>query len=210
MPVQAVAPTKSNLIREKERLSLALEGYDLLERKREILVMELMKRVDEVAILEREIGRRAATAYPALRRMLLSEGREVAGLLAGAEKPKFGVETGRVQVAGISAPVLTARIPKRKLCSSFMNSFADSDEAMLEFTELLKLAAEMAGLRSVVWRLAKEVRKTQRRVNALEKLVIPESKARTTFIESALEERERESVFAVKLLKARGAERNVG
>ncbi len=207
MPVSTIAPTKSNLIREKERLALAIEGYDLLERKREILVMELMKRVDEVSILEREIEKRASSAYPVLRRMLLSVGRDAAGELAARSKADFRVETGRIQVAGISAPTLAARVPERELACSFVNSFADSDETVLEFTELLKLVAEMAGLRSVVWRLAKEVRKTQRRVNALEKMVIPESRARKTFIEAALEERERESVFAVKLLKARGTER---
>jgi len=207
MPVPTIAPTKSNLIREKERLSLALEGYELLERKREILVIELMRRVDEVKILEREIERRTSSAYPVLRRMLLSAGRERVGRLSDAADTDFGVETRRIQIAGLSALSLSAKIPERKLRSSFMNSFAVSDETVLEFTELLKLVAEMAGLRSVVWRLAKEVRKTQRRVNALEKMVIPESKARKAFIEASLEERERESVFTIKLLKARGAER---
>lgn len=207
MPVPTIAPTKSNLIREKERLVLALEGYELLERKREILVMELMRRVDEVKILEREIDKRVGSAYPVLRRMLLSVGRENAGQLAAGAATDFSVETRRIQVAGLSAPSLVAKVPERKLRSSFLNSFAASDETVLEFTELLKLVAQMAGLRSVVWRLAKEVRKTQRRVNALEKMVIPESKARKAFIEASLEERERESVFTVKLLKARGAER---
>jgi len=205
--VPTIAPTKSNLIREKERLALALEGYELLERKREILVMELMKRVDEVKILEREIDKRASTAYPVLRRMLLSVGREAAGMHAEGAKADFAVATRRIQVAGLSAPSLEAKVPERELRTSFINSFAASDETVVEFTELLKLVAEMAGLRSVVWRLAKEVRKTQRRVNALEKMVIPESKARKAFIEASLEERERESVFTVKLLKARGAER---
>jgi V/A-type H+-transporting ATPase subunit D len=74
---------------------------------------------------------------------------------------------------------------------------------MVEFTELMKLIAQMASLRSVVWRLAKELRKTQRRVNALEKMVIPESRARKVFIEAALEEREREFLFTGKLLKSR-------
>lgn len=109
----------------------------------------------------------------------------------------------RLQVAGLDVPSLEAELPERKLRCSFMNSFADSDQTMVEFSELLKLIAAMAGIRSVVWRLAKELRKTQRRVNALEKMVIPESRARKAFIEAALEERERESIFAGKLLKAR-------
>jgi V/A-type H+-transporting ATPase subunit D len=207
MPVQSVAPTKSNLLREKETLVLAVEGYELLERKREILMMELMKRLDEVRILEREIYKRAHNAYPTLRRLLLSSGRERVRDAAEGTRADMTIREETVQVAGLRVPSLEAVVPPPRLQSSFMNSFAVSDETVLEFSELLKLAASMAGLRSVVWRLAREVRKTQRRVNALEKMVIPESKARKTYIEASLEEREREAVFAAKLLKARGAER---
>jgi len=203
MPSRNVAPTKSNLLREKERLSLAEEGYELLERKREILVMELMRRMDDVRVLERAIEKRAASAYPALRRMLLSAGGERARELAAGVKADFAVTEREVRVAGIAMPSLEAVPPRRRLQASVINSFADSDETVVEFTELLTLVAAMAGLRSVVWRLAKEVRKTQRRVNALEKMVIPEARSTKAFIESSLEERERESVFATKLLKAR-------
>ncbi len=202
-----IAPTKSNLIREKERLALAIEGYELLERKREILMMELMKRVEEVRLLEREIDKRSGSAYPTMRRMLLTIGRERARELADGVQADFAVKERKVQIAGLHMPSLEAEALPRRLQSSFVNSSAVSDETVVEFTELLKLVARMAGLRSVVWRLAKEVRKTQRRVNALEKMVIPESRARKVFIEASLEEREREAIFAVKLLKARGAEK---
>ena len=87
MPIQNVAPTKSNLLREKERLALAIEGYDLLERKREILMLELMKRIDEAKALDRTMRERAGSAYPALRRMLLAAGRDNARELASASGP---------------------------------------------------------------------------------------------------------------------------
>jgi len=196
MPAKTVAPTKSNLLREKERLALAEEGYDLLERKREILMLELMKRIDEVRVLEREMRRRAGTAYPVLRRMLLSAGRDNARELASGVRADFVAKERRVQVSGISMPSLEAVAPEHRLQSSFMNSSADSDETAEEFSALLELIAAMASLRAIVWRLAKEVRKTQRRVNALEKMVIPESKAIKAFIEDSLEEREREAVFS--------------
>ena len=85
----------------------------------------------------------------------------------------------------------------------------DALEAIDASRALLELVAAMAGLRAIVWRLAKEVRKTQRRVNALEKMVIPESKAISSYIEASLEEREREAVFSTKRLKAR-KEREAG
>jgi V/A-type H+-transporting ATPase subunit D len=203
MPTPNVAPTKSNLLREKERLALAEEGYDLLERKREILMLELMKRINEVKVLERQIGRRAGSAYPVLRRMLLAAGRDNARELASGVRADFAAKERRVQVSGISMPALEAVAPERRLQTSFMGSFADSDETAAEFTALLELVAAMAGLRAIVWRLAKEVRKTQRRVNALEKMVIPESKAIRSYIEASLEEREREAVFSTKRLKER-------
>jgi V/A-type H+-transporting ATPase subunit D len=209
VPTPNVAPTKSNLLREKERLALAIEGYDLLERKREILMLELMKRMDEAKALDRKMRERAGTAYPALRRMLLAAGRDNARELASGVRADFAARERRMQVAGISMPSLEAVAPARRLQSSFMNSSADSDETAAEFTALLELVAAMAGLRAIVWRLAKEVRKTQRRVNALEKMVIPESKAISSCIEASLEEREREAVFSTKRLKAR-KEREAG
>ena len=204
MPTQTIAPTKSNLLKEKDNLALALEGYELLERKREILMMELMKRVDQVRILEREIDSKSRAAYPVMRRMILSAGRERTKELAAGMRNDMLLKETLVQAAGLRIPSLEAVAPERTLQSSFMNSFADSDETVVEFTELLKLVVSMAALRTVVWRLAKEVKKTQRRVNALDKIVIPESRARKAFIEASLEERERDAVFAVKLLKTKG------
>jgi V/A-type H+-transporting ATPase subunit D len=209
MPTYNVAPTKSNLLREKERLALAEEGYELLERKREILMLELMKRIDETRVLEREMRRRAGTAYPALRRMLLGSGRDAAREFAAGVRSDFAVKERKVQVSGISMPALDVVSPEQRLQSSFMNSSAKSDETVEEFTAMLELVAAMAGVRAIVWRLAKEVKKTQRRVNALEKMVIPESKAIKTFITDSLEEREREAVFSTKRLKAR-KEREAG
>lgn len=71
------------------------------------------------------------------------------------------------------------------------------------FFELLKLLTDMASIRTIVWRLAREVKKTQRRVNALDKMVIPQSQETVRYIESVLEERERENVFVLKALKNR-------
>jgi V/A-type H+-transporting ATPase subunit D len=89
-----------------------------------------------------------------------------------------------------------------------MNSFAVCDETVIKFTELLEMLSNAAGMRSIVWRLAREVRKTQRRVNALDKMVIPRSRAVVKFIDDSLDERERESLFAVKMLKQRLSEQD--
>ncbi len=88
-----------------------------------------------------------------------------------------------------------------------MGTYGSCDRTMVEFFELLRLVARMAEIRTMVWRLAREVRKTQRRVNALEKVVIPDVLETKGFIEGVLEEREREVFFVQKILKARLGER---
>lgn len=201
MAKENIAPTKSNLLRVKERLTIAQEGYDLLEQKREILVMELMRTVEQVKILERDLNKRIETAYPALKRMLIVVGRERADKLSKNVRYRFDIEEKRVSVAGMNLPSLQVHMPSIELKYSPANSFAECDETVVEFFELLKILTELAAVRTIAWRLAREVRKTQRRVNALEKQVIPTARETKVFIEAALEERDRESFFSSKLLK---------
>jgi V/A-type H+-transporting ATPase subunit D len=201
VPRETIAPTKSNLIRVKERLTTAEEGYDLLEQKREILVMELMQKVEQVKLLERDLDTRIASAYPALKRMLLVVGRERADRLSRNISYRFDLREIRVLAAGMSLPGLEVHLPERELKYSPANSFAECDETVLEFFELLKILTELAAVRTIAWRLAREVRKTQRRVNALEKMVIPTARETKTYIEAALEEKDRDAFFSSKLLK---------
>jgi V/A-type H+-transporting ATPase subunit D len=178
-----------------------MEGYELLEQKREILVMELMHHVEQVKILERDLDTRLATAYPALKRMLIMAGRERAEKLCQNIHYDFDLQEKRTAVAGMRLPGLEISLPKVELKYSPANSFAESDETVLEFFNLLKILTELAAVRTIAWRLAREVRKTQRRVNALEKMVIPSAREAKIYIESALEEKDREAFFTSKLLK---------
>jgi len=202
---EQAAPTKSNLIKVKERLNLAQEGYELLEQKREILVSELMRKVELVKILERDLDKRVQSAYPCLKRMLVTVGKERADKLSENISYRFETREKLVVSAGMKLPGIEVHIPAMELKYSPANSFAECDETVVEFFELLKICTELAAIRTIAWRLAREVRRTQRRVNALEKMVIPAAKETKTYIESVLEERERDSFFTSKLLKKRGA-----
>jgi V/A-type H+-transporting ATPase subunit D len=191
-------------MRVKERLSTAEEGYDLLEQKREILVMELMQQVEQVKLLERDLDHRLETAYPCLKRMLIVVGRERADRLSRDISYRFDLREKRVLAAGMNLPSLEVHLPEAELKYSPANSFAECDETVLEFFELLKILTELAAVRTIAWRLAREVRKTQRRVNALEKMVIPAARETKVYIEAALEEKDREAFFSSKLLKRKG------
>ena len=198
-----IAPTKSNLLMVKEQLSISEDGYELLEQKREILVMELMRMVEKVKLLERDIEKTIQTAYPALKNMLMAVGRDRVERISHGVKYNFTITEKPVTIAGMEFGSVEVKLPDRQLFYSFLGSYADSDKVMVDFFQLLKLLTEMASIRTIVWRLATEVKKTQRRVNALDKLVIPQTRETKVYIESVLEERERENVFVLKSLKSR-------
>lgn len=198
-----IAPTKSNLLSIKEQLNVAVDGYDLLEQKREILVMELMRMVEKVKLLEREIDKAVNEAYPALRSMLMTVGGDRVERIAKGVHYDFDIREKPVTAGGMSFNSVDVVLPKQKLFYSFMGTFADSDKVMVEFFKLLNLLTEMASIRTIAWRLATEVKKTQRRVNALDKMIIPQNRETKAYIESVLEERERENTFVLKSLKNR-------
>lgn len=196
-----IAPTKSNLIAMKAQLATSQDGYELLEQKREILVMELMHMVEKVKLLEKDMDTIVNKAYPALKRMFMSIGGDRVEQIAQSVSYNFVIKEKPVTIAGMGFKSIDVELPKRELFYSFMGTFSSSDEVMVDFFEYLNLLTQMASIRTIVWRLANEVKKTQRRVNALDKMVIPQTRETKVYIESVLEERERENVFVLKALK---------
>ncbi|MBO7122709.1 MAG: V-type ATP synthase subunit D [Treponema sp.] len=196
-----IAPTKSNLLAMKEQLASAQNGYELLEQKREILVMELMRMVDKVKVLERDIDKLIGRAYPALKRMLMHVGGDRVEQMARAVQYDFRIKEKPVTIGGMNFSSIEVELPERQLFYSFLGTFSSCDEVMVDFFNLLRLLTDMASIRTIVWRLAREVKKTQRRVNALDKMVIPQASETKKYIESQLEERERDNTFVLKALK---------
>ncbi|MCR5062828.1 MAG: V-type ATP synthase subunit D [Treponema sp.] len=203
MARQNVAPTKSNLLAVKEQLSVSLNGYELLEEKREILVRELMSLVEKVKLLENDIDKVIAKAYPAIRRMLLLDGADQIERIAYSVHYNFEMNEKKVSIGGIPFSTIDVSLPQKELFYSLIGTYANTDNTIDKLFELLSLLTQMASIRTIVWRLAMEVKKTQRRVNALDKMIIPQAKETKSYIESVLEERERENVFVLKALKKR-------
>ena len=196
-----VAPTKSNLLITKEQLAVSTNGYELLEEKREILVRELMSLVEQVKLLEDEIQKAIDEAYPAFKRMLMIDGADQVERISHAIHYDFEM-TERVEVVGgMQFETIDVELPKKELFYSFLGTYANTDEVIVKFFNLLSLLTQMASIRTIVWRLAEEVKRTQRRVNALDKMIIPQATETIKYIESVLEERERENVFVLKALK---------
>ena len=196
-----IAPTKSNLLVTKEQLAVSTNGYELLEEKREILVRELMRLVEQVKMLENDIQQAIDLAYPAFNRMLMIDGADQVERIAHGIHYDFDMIEKVVVVGGMQFETIEVELPKKELFYSALGTYANTDDVIVKFFNLLTLLTQMASIRTIVWRLAEEVKRTQRRVNALDKMIIPQATETIKYIESVLEERERENVFVLKALK---------
>lgn len=203
MPKLQVAPTKSNLLRIRKQETFAREGYDLLEQKRQILVLELMSRVEAAKRVQSDVDERMAAAYKALRTAAVRSGTLAMESEAIATRLDYTVEIGSRPLMGISLPQVAFKPAAIAPQFGLAAGTAASDTVLKTFLEALADIARLAEVENAVFRLAREVKKTQRRVNALEKIFIPTYNETLSFITSTLEEREREGFVIMKMVKDR-------
>ncbi len=201
-----VAPTKSNFLSLKRQLAFAEEGYDLLEQKRQILIFELMGRLGRAQEAETKITIAFKHAFAALREATLDVGSAALDRAALAVHMDHQVTLADQHLMGMRLPRATVKMAPPDVHFGVGGTSATSDQAMSRFVEVLPLLAELAELENAVLRLAREVRKTQRRCNALSKIFIPDYRETIAYITASLEERERESLMILKLTRDRLAE----
>ncbi|MBN2394033.1 MAG: V-type ATP synthase subunit D [Anaerolineae bacterium] len=207
---QKTAPTRSNLLRMRQALKLAQEGYEILDKKREVLTSELIHQAHNAATQQTQVWQKLAVAYQALVEARLSMGREHLEWTALAVNKSVEVEIKLRSIMGVVIPTVEAHGEPPEIPYGLGDTTVALDEAVARFRKVLDEIPMLSEMMISVWRLARELQKTQRRVNALQYIFIPEYEEIVKFIESALEEREREEVFRLKRLKSKATTARVG
>jgi V/A-type H+-transporting ATPase subunit D len=198
-----VSPTRSNLLHMKQELQFAREGYEILDKKREVLTTELIHLAHDAETFQEQLWSLVAAAYRTLEQARLTMGQEHLEWAALAVNKTADVEIKFRGVMGVSIPLIEAHGGPPEMPYSLGDTTAMLDEASAAFREVLNRVPEYSELVTSVWRLAGELRKTQRRVNALENIFIPDYEETVDFIESTLEEREREETFRLRWIKSK-------
>ena len=196
-----IAPTKTNLMKVKRDLGFANEGWELLDQKRKILVVELMGLIDRAVEAQQEVEKKLNLAFKALDQTMLRMGRRDLSLVALGMHIRSDIKFSERRVMGVSIPKVMVDFDDRSPYVAAAESSIWVDEATLRFREVLKLLGTLAEARIALMRLSREVAKTIRRVNALEKIFIPDYKETLKYIIMALEEMDREAFFINKLIK---------
>ena len=205
-----IAPTRGNLLRIREALGFAREGYEVLDRKREVLTTELIRVAHEAARLQNQVWQQLADAYQALEVARVSMGREHLEWAALSVNETVEVQLRPHSVMGVVIPAIEAHGAPPEMPYGLGDTTVALDEAVARYRHVVEEVPRLSETMTAVWRLARELRKTQRRVNALEHIFIPQYEETLTFIESTLEEREREETFRLKRIKSRVARPTIG
>ena len=203
MPKIDIPPTKSSLRRIKEDLSFAYEGFDLLNQKREILVMEIVKNINIVKEIEKQFQEALNELYGKYRVAAIEMGSDMLSLKGYSEKRAYFMSVDFSKLMGMKMPVLILKPKKMKKLSGFLGTTSSYDIAKKSSIDTLALLANYATVIKSIFMLSRELRKVQRRVNALEKIFIPQNEEAGKYITDRLEEMEREEVFVKKLIKQR-------
>ncbi len=196
-----IAPTKANLIKAKSLLEFSRSGFELLDKKRNVLIREMMDLMERVKDIQKRMADTFKEAFEALQVANVSMGvhelREIA--LSIPTREDFRILTRSVM--GVEIPTVKYEETDLKAQYGFYRTNPAVDLAFIKFREVKYLIYEIAEIENSVYKLAIEIKKTQKRANALEKIQIPKYEEQVKYMEEILEEKEREDFFRLKRVK---------
>lgn len=196
-----IAPTKGNLMAAKNTLRLSRQGYEMLDKKRNILIREMMALIDEAKVIEEKIETTFSGAYHALESANIMMGCETVEQLAHSAEVEENVQINLRSVMGVELPITNLLQKTSKPSYSFYETTSAFDETFVRFSDVKRLAVRLAEIENSVYRLALGIKKTQKRANALKNITIPMYEKITKEIINSLEEKEREEYTRMKMIK---------
>ncbi|HCC35509.1 MAG TPA: V-type ATP synthase subunit D [Ruminococcaceae bacterium] len=194
-----VFPTKANLIASKKSLELAKTGFELLDRKRNILIRETMTMIDAANEIQGMIDETYASAYSALQIANVTLG--VIDEISLSVPVEDGVSIDFRSIMGVEIPTVTLESSPAGNYYGYTDTNAMLDEAYVKFDQVKRMTARLAEIENSVYRLAEGIKKTQKRANALKNIIIPRFERQVKFISEALEEKDREDFSRLKVIK---------
>ncbi len=196
-------PTKGNLILAKNSLKLAKQGYELMDKKRNILMHELMELIDKARDIQAEIDSTFSSAYRALQQANIEMGIANVTELAATIPEENSIRIKLRSIMGIEIPLVEFDNIPLKPSYTFFQTTMSLDEAAKNFAKVKELTIRLSMIENSAYRLATHINKTQKRANALKNITIPYYTALVANIQNALEEKEREEFTRLKVVKRR-------
>lgn len=197
-------PTKGNLIQAKNSLTLAKQGYELMDKKRNILIRELMTLIDQAKEIQSEIDVTFSEAYKALQKANIEMGINEVNAFAEAVPIEDSISIKSRSIMGTEIPLVNYDDTKSNTPAyAFYNTTESLDDAKANFEKVKALTVRLSMIENAAYRLAFNIKKTQKRANALQNITIPNYEKLVKSISEFLEEKEREEFTRLKVIKQR-------
>lgn len=202
MSTENISPTRINLIQTKKTLNLAESGREVLERKRDILLRELRNSIYEAERARKELVSTLEQAYKSLREANIAKGSETVANVALGSSSEANFIIDYKSIMGVTVPSIDFQSkPNMKPDYGFANTSVELDASFKQFYNVLPLIVDLARTEGTTFQIANDVRRTQRRVNALNHVLIPKYRNIVKWIELVLEEKDREEFVRTKIIK---------
>ena len=196
-------PTKGNLILAKNSLKLAHMGYDLMDKKRNILIRELMGMIDEAKDIQTQIDVTFREAYKALQVANMEIGINNVQTFSYTVPVEDSIRIKTRSIMGVEIPLVESDPSGEVPTYAFYNTKESLDVARLAFEKVKELTLKLSMIENSAYRLAAAIKKTQKRANALKNITIPHYMQLSKDISDALEEKDREEFTRLKVIKQR-------
>ena len=210
MALKDVKPTRSQLIELKKRIVLSKKGYKLLKMKRDGLIMEFFKMLEDAKKIRASVGENYNKGQQAVHVAEAVEGAMPIRSAALAIRNSPTITSSKKNVMGVVVPTIQGqqvRTPLLERGYGIIGTSPRIDEAANRYEALVETIVKAAEIETSMKKMLEEIEKTKRRVNALEFKVIPELEQARDFIRLRLEEMERENVFRLKKIKGKAEAR---
>ena len=199
--LKGVQPTKLQLINLKRNVAVSRRIHKILEDKKEVLIRELNENVERAKSVRRRLSEELVQAYSHLLRAYVDMGSTRLDSIARSAKAQLDVDVKVKKVMDVRIPVLVVSRSGSAARYGVVDTSPELDEAVRRLSSLLADILKAAEVENSIFRIAAELKRTQRLINALEYIIIPRYEANIKFISMVLEEREREEFIRLKKLK---------
>ena len=200
---QNVTATKIELIKYKRSSQVATMVQKILDDKRKVLLKNIEEMITEATKARGGIWEPLQDVYKSVNEAYLALGTKTVESVAESAPAVMEVDVNLKRVVDVKIPTLNVTEKETKTMPyGLADTNSSIDRAAKQIKEMLPKICKAAEYENSIFSLAKALEKTQKLLNALENVIIPQYQQRSKFILATLEERERDEFVKLKKVTA--------
>jgi V/A-type H+-transporting ATPase subunit D len=189
------------LILARNSLIFLRQGYNLLDKKRNVLIHEIMELSKSANKIQQSISKFFSQAYLSLQVANIQNGISNIQRLIHGVTLEENLKIKTRSIMGVEIPIIIYHNSTRYPSYGFANTFSSLDKTLNDFNKIKDLIIKLTEIENSAYRISTSIKQTQKRANALKNITIPKFEKLVKTIRESLEERERDEFTRLKMIK---------